>query len=196
MEKPKSSNKTEADTETFSTFEDTGSNDEGEIVNDSNDMSYIESKNKLLKADVSKEISEISETSEFKSNEFLPVIKNDKDTTGTTISSNIAYETDNAYDTIPDTKNTMNEEKSSLIMPLDLFSRVFHTTSTSKMRTNLYAPCGLWDFAGQKEFYATHQAFLTSTAIYLVVADIADDISKQGVKQYFADFQDIGGKQI
>ncbi|XP_052097366.1 probable serine/threonine-protein kinase roco8 [Mytilus californianus] len=45
---------------------------------------------------------------------------------------------------------------------------------------------------GQKEFYATHQAFLTSSAVYLVVADMKDDISKQGLSQYFADFQHIG----
>ncbi|CAG2192642.1 unnamed protein product [Mytilus edulis] len=44
----------------------------------------------------------------------------------------------------------------------------------------------------QKEFYATHQAFLTSSAVYLVVADMKDDISKQGLSQCFVDFQHIG----
>ncbi|XP_052072270.1 uncharacterized protein LOC127710457 isoform X2 [Mytilus californianus] len=38
--------------------------------------------------------------------------------------------------------------------------------------------CGIWDFAGQKEYYATHQTFLTPHAIYLLVADITDDIKK------------------
>ncbi|VDI71250.1 Hypothetical predicted protein, partial [Mytilus galloprovincialis] len=50
---------------------------------------------------------------------------------------------------------------------------------------NQYATCGFWDFAGQKEFYATHQTFLSSNAVYLVVANIADDITDK--------FANIGG---
>lgn len=87
------------------------------------------------------------------------------------------------------------ENKSlTLVMPSDLMSRVFSTTSTSTIPSNHYALCGLWDFAGQQEFYATHQAFLTSSAIYLLVADMADDISKQDLKQGFTDFKHVGGK--
>lgn len=92
-----------------------------------------------------------------------------------------------------------NEDKNisaQLIMPNDLMSSVLSSTSTSDISTNNHALCGLWDFAGQKEFYATHQAFLTSNAIYLVVANIADDISQKAVKQYFADFDKVGGKNI
>ncbi|CAC5370508.1 unnamed protein product [Mytilus coruscus] len=36
-----------------------------------------------------------------------------------------------------------------------------------------FADCEFWDFAGQKEFYATHQTFLSTNAIYLLVADIS-----------------------
>ncbi|VDI57301.1 Hypothetical predicted protein [Mytilus galloprovincialis] len=36
--------------------------------------------------------------------------------------------------------------------------------------------CGIWDFAGKKDYYATHQTFFTPHAIYLIVADITDDI--------------------
>ncbi|XP_063410635.1 probable serine/threonine-protein kinase roco6 [Mytilus trossulus] len=82
-------------------------------------------------------------------------------------------------------------ESSSLVMPKDVMSHVF-SKSTVNAPLNLYALCELWDFAGQKEFYATHQAFLTSSAVYLVVADMKDDISKQGLGQCFADFQNIG----
>ncbi|CAG2207988.1 unnamed protein product [Mytilus edulis] len=82
---------------------------------------------------------------------------------------------------------------SSPLMPKDLISQVLSSTPTSNTPSERHALCGLWDFAGQKEFYATHQAFLTSTAIYLLVADIADDICKKGVKQYFADFHNVGG---
>lgn len=84
----------------------------------------------------------------------------------------------------------------SLSMPSNLMSSVFSTTSSSNKTLNHYALCGLWDFAGQKEFYATHQAFLTNNAIYLVVANMTDDVSKQDVKQVFADFQRVGGKYI
>ncbi|XP_052072196.1 uncharacterized protein LOC127710406 [Mytilus californianus] len=87
--------------------------------------------------------------------------------------------------------NDKKKESSSLVMPEDLMSHVF-SRSTVNTPSNLHALCELWDFAGQKEFYATHQAFLTSSAVYLVVADMEDDISKQGFSQCFADFQHVG----
>ncbi|CAG2200020.1 LRRK2 [Mytilus edulis] len=37
--------------------------------------------------------------------------------------------------------------------------------------------CGFWDFAGQKEFYATHQTFLSANAVYLLVVDISKDFT-------------------
>ncbi|CAG2230044.1 unnamed protein product [Mytilus edulis] len=37
--------------------------------------------------------------------------------------------------------------------------------------TEILASCWLWDFAGQKDFYATHQAFLSKCAVYLLVTD-------------------------
>ncbi|VDI27951.1 Hypothetical predicted protein, partial [Mytilus galloprovincialis] len=81
----------------------------------------------------------------------------------------------------------------SLIMPKDLMSSVLSKKSNSDTYSNQHALCSLWDFAGQKEFYATHQAFLTSGAVYLVVADIDDDISKRYVTQHFADYREVGG---
>ena len=33
----------------------------------------------------------------------------------------------------------------------------------------------LWDFAGQSVYYETHQLFLTSKAIYLLVYDLSRD---------------------
>lgn len=39
-----------------------------------------------------------------------------------------------------------------------------------------YVDCDLWDFAGEKEYYATHQAFISSSCIFLLVADISRDI--------------------
>ncbi|CAG2218160.1 unnamed protein product [Mytilus edulis] len=87
-------------------------------------------------------------------------------------------------------KNEDANELASLIMPVNLLSSVFSRSNVNTL-SNLHALCELWDFAGQKEFYATHQAFLTSCAVYLVVAKMEDDISKQGLSQCFADFQHI-----
>ncbi|CAC5404652.1 unnamed protein product [Mytilus coruscus] len=89
-------------------------------------------------------------------------------------------------------KDCFTNKSYSLVMPSDLMARVFSTTSASNIPSNNYALCGIWDFAGQKDFYATHQAFLTNSAIYLVVADMDDDIVKQDVKQFNADFQHVG----
>ncbi|CAC5421161.1 unnamed protein product [Mytilus coruscus] len=92
-----------------------------------------------------------------------------------------------------DMKVNLDKNQSSLlVMPEDLMANVF-TKSTAKTPRNLYALCELWDFAGQKEFYATHQAFLTSSAVYLVVADMKDDIlSEEDKPKCSADFQHIG----
>ncbi|CAG2237840.1 unnamed protein product [Mytilus edulis] len=76
-------------------------------------------------------------------------------------------------------ENEARNISKQLVMPLDLMSEVFDTTSTSDSLSMHYALCGLWDFAGQKEFYGTHQAFLTSSAIYLVVADMDTEICKE-----------------
>ncbi|CAC5370507.1 unnamed protein product [Mytilus coruscus] len=105
---------------------------------------------------------------------------------------------DNENVTNTETMNNLKDKdkKNSLVMPQDLMSSVF-TTSTSNITSNRYALCGLWDFAGQKEFYATHQAFLTNNAIYLVVVDMTEDISIDGTKRkIFADFQNVGGKKV
>ncbi|VDI70824.1 Hypothetical predicted protein [Mytilus galloprovincialis] len=88
--------------------------------------------------------------------------------------------------------NMVNNQSSLLVLPEDLMAKVF-TKSTAKTPRNLFALCELWDFAGQKEFYATHQAFLTSSAVYLVVADMKDDILREEDKpKCSADFQHIG----
>ncbi|CAG2254571.1 unnamed protein product [Mytilus edulis] len=54
--------------------------------------------------------------------------------------------------------NEKTNESESLAMPADLMSNVFSKSNENTL-LNLYALCELWDFAGQKEFYATHQAF-------------------------------------
>ncbi|VDH98625.1 Hypothetical predicted protein [Mytilus galloprovincialis] len=100
---------------------------------------------------------------------------------------------EDTLDTKESLKPKQEQNEPLLKMPDDLMSHVFSTSPTSNSSSERYAVCALWDFAGQKEFYATHQAFLTSNAIYLVVADMDKDIFQQDVKQYFAEFQNVGG---
>ncbi|XP_063405793.1 probable serine/threonine-protein kinase roco6 [Mytilus trossulus] len=40
-----------------------------------------------------------------------------------------------------------------------------------KEQDDMLAFCWLWDFAGQKDFYATHQVFLSKHAVFLLVTD-------------------------
>ncbi|XP_052074213.1 probable serine/threonine-protein kinase pats1 [Mytilus californianus] len=46
----------------------------------------------------------------------------------------------------------------------------------SKMQ-DMLASCWLLDFAGQKEFYATHQVFLSSVAVFVLVTDSLECIT-------------------
>lgn len=54
--------------------------------------------------------------------------------------------------------------------------------------------CGIWDFAGQKDYYATHQTFFTQHAIYLLVTDVMDDLKP--ITQNEDDCYCIEGKLI
>lgn len=50
--------------------------------------------------------------------------------------------------------------------------------------------CDFWDFAGQKEYYATHQTFCSQDSIYLIVADINEKIEDTQPDEHF---NHIGG---
>lgn len=45
-----------------------------------------------------------------------------------------------------------------------------------KLDENEYATIDLWDFAGDRQFYNTHQIFLSKEALYIVTADMTKDI--------------------
>ncbi|XP_071121648.1 probable serine/threonine-protein kinase roco6 [Mytilus edulis] len=49
-------------------------------------------------------------------------------------------------------------------------------TEKEKNTSEALIECGIWDFAGQRDYYASHQTFFTPHAIYLLVADISEDI--------------------
>ncbi|CAG2235186.1 TTN [Mytilus edulis] len=56
------------------------------------------------------------------------------------------------------------------------------------------ADCGFWDFAGQKEFYATHQTFLSTHSVYLLVVDISRDFKTKTYNNMIEkEFNNVGG---
>ncbi|XP_063411252.1 uncharacterized protein LOC134694185 [Mytilus trossulus] len=59
-----------------------------------------------------------------------------------------------------------------------------------------FANCGFWDFAGQREFYATHQTFLSSNAVYLLVVDISKDFTNKTFDNMIEKEFDSNGEYI
>ncbi|CAG2194445.1 unnamed protein product [Mytilus edulis] len=59
-----------------------------------------------------------------------------------------------------------------------------------------FADCGFWDFAGQKEFYATHQTFLSSSAVYLLVVDISEEFKEKTYNRMIEESYDSIGEYI
>lgn len=58
---------------------------------------------------------------------------------------------------------------------------------------DMLASCWLWDFAGQKDYFATHQVFLSQHAVYLLVTDSLEFsiTTNQGI-----DFEGSAGKLL
>ncbi|XP_071150425.1 probable serine/threonine-protein kinase pats1 [Mytilus edulis] len=68
------------------------------------------------------------------------------------------------------------------------------TYSVWSGKSEQFADCGFWDFAGQKDFYATHQTFLSTNAVYLLVTDVSIDFSNQTYHKMLEDkFDSVGG---
>ncbi|CAG2223807.1 LRRK2 [Mytilus edulis] len=66
--------------------------------------------------------------------------------------------------------------------------------SKAAYQNEQYADCGFWDFAGQKEFYATHQTFLSTNAIYLLVVDMSKDFASKSHQDMIEhEFDKVGG---
>ncbi|XP_063448527.1 uncharacterized protein LOC134728058 [Mytilus trossulus] len=84
---------------------------------------------------------------------------------------NLQREDEHNDDTEPDRKSVFDDPR--FLDDLDMLESV----ANCKLSQNEYAECGIWDFAGQKEFYATHQAFITSNSVFLLVADISKDVN-------------------
>lgn len=50
--------------------------------------------------------------------------------------------------------------------------RVFKKGLKTKISGDEYANCVILDFAGHKEYYTTHQTFMTKNAVYLITANL------------------------
>ena len=72
---------------------------------------------------------------------------------------------------------------------LEYLSKLLEETT----ETEDYAYCDFWDFAGQRDFYATHQTFLTVNAIYLITTDLSNFKIPIMKKKEEADSDEIGG---
>ncbi|CAG2217722.1 TTN [Mytilus edulis] len=83
---------------------------------------------------------------------------------------------------------------------IDIKTGVWHFYKSSQKpqvlsvdQSEKFADCAFWDFAGQKEFYATHQTFLSANAVYLLVVDISEDFkSKTYENMIEKEFDSIG----
>ncbi|XP_076084516.1 putative serine/threonine-protein kinase qkgA [Mytilus galloprovincialis] len=55
--------------------------------------------------------------------------------------------------------------------------------SPTEKHDDMLAFCWLWDFAGQKDFYATHQVFLSKCAVYVLVTNSLEfsSVANQGL---------------
>ncbi|KAL3870190.1 hypothetical protein ACJMK2_038271, partial [Sinanodonta woodiana] len=114
------------------------------------------------------------------------------------LESSVAMESVRHYEHV-DPKNTSNvppkvdgskiEKKDVMIEIIQLVNK---NTEKLEMMTSEYATLGMWDFAGQYVFYTTHQTFLTSRAIYLLVIDLSQQISEL-IKddEYFLDTEGV-----
>ncbi|VDI73379.1 Hypothetical predicted protein [Mytilus galloprovincialis] len=76
---------------------------------------------------------------------------------------------------------------------VDVETAVKHPYSSWSGHNEQFADCAFWDFAGQKQFYATHQTFLNANAVYLLAVDISKEFTKQTHKEMIENtFDGIG----
>ncbi|KAK3608707.1 hypothetical protein CHS0354_013641, partial [Potamilus streckersoni] len=71
-------------------------------------------------------------------------------------------------------ESSRTEKKDAVIEILHLINQ--HAEKLEK-DTVKYAALSIWDFAGQYAFYTTHQTFLSSRALYLLVIDLNQQIT-------------------
>ncbi|KAL3889159.1 hypothetical protein ACJMK2_001512, partial [Sinanodonta woodiana] len=77
---------------------------------------------------------------------------------------------------------------------MEIIKQVNETSGKLDKDATQYAALALWDFAGQHAFYTTHQTFLTSRAIYLLVINLSQQVT--AFIQENECFIDAKGKQL
>ncbi|KAL3889125.1 hypothetical protein ACJMK2_001479, partial [Sinanodonta woodiana] len=77
---------------------------------------------------------------------------------------------------------------------MEILKQVNETSGKLEKDATQYAALALWDFAGQHSFYTTHQTFLTSRAIYLLVINLSQQVT--AFIQENECFLDAKGKQL
>ncbi|KAL3889191.1 hypothetical protein ACJMK2_001539, partial [Sinanodonta woodiana] len=77
---------------------------------------------------------------------------------------------------------------------MKILKQVNETSGKLEKDTTQYAALTIWDFAGQHSFYTTHQTFLTSRAIYLLVINLSQQVT--AFIEENECFLDAKGKQL
>ncbi|KAK3598164.1 hypothetical protein CHS0354_013875 [Potamilus streckersoni] len=75
----------------------------------------------------------------------------------------------------PDASSGIKSKEKDTVM--EILKLVNEHSGKLDKSTMEYAALALWDFAGQYVFYTTHQTFLTSRAVYLLVIDLSQQIT-------------------
>ncbi|KAK3582802.1 hypothetical protein CHS0354_035739 [Potamilus streckersoni] len=92
-------------------------------------------------------------------------------------------------------KDTSKQEPSRAEQKKDAVMEIFHLVNENvgKLEKSVveYAALAMWDFAGQYVFYTTHQAFLTSSAVYLLVIDLNQQVTDLVKDDCFLDVEGI-----
>lgn len=81
-----------------------------------------------------------------------------------------------------------NDEK-IVQMTSAVMQSCFHRNADDSHDTLAF--CALWDFAGQKDFYATHQVFLSKCAVFLLVTD---SLESSNAEKLWIDFKETARK--
>ncbi|XP_071177906.1 uncharacterized protein [Mytilus edulis] len=133
------------------------------------------------KALLSKSLTEVKETLEInddsvtKSTINTPaVIYHKRDDNKLDVTDTMNYDTDKPMTSTSANRNSYQITEAVIDKMDEIISYV--KKEKDSMTNQGLIECGIWDFAGEKEYYATHQTFLTPHAIYLLVADIRDDL--------------------
>lgn len=114
-----------------------------------------------------------------------PGIDNDskKDTNNVVESQRVTKKDNTTEMAINDKEEKSNEQENEnqqvpeIVKPKnpENIEAVLEIGCTTKVSGRVLADCIIMDFAGHKEYYSTHQTFLTTNAIYLVVFKFDDD---------------------